>query len=256
MTPVGALMEPSGYPPGVLPLDAPRPIVRARDILMRFKTGDSEQTVLHGVDFDVAAGDMTFLIGPSGCGKTTLLSIISGTLTPTLGAVTVLGQELGRLSLKQRTVLRRQRVGFVFQQYNLVQTLTAAENASVTLVADGMSPGKAQAAVMPIFERLGIAHLARRLPRQLSGGQQQRVAIARALAHAPALLICDEPTAALDAAAGKATMELLREAALDPDRAVIVVTHDARIYAYADRIVRMEDGRIVGEGAPPPEPYG
>jgi putative ABC transport system ATP-binding protein len=239
--------------PGTLPQGDKPPIVSARDIVMEFKTGEDTQRVLNGIDFDVAPGDLTFLVGPSGCGKTTLLSIISGTLTPTYGKVNVLGEDIGKMSLKARTILRRRKIGFVFQQYNLIQTLTAAENAAVTLVADGMSPAKAERQVLPLFERLGILPLVGRLPKQLSGGQQQRVAIARALIHEPSLLICDEPTAALDAAAGRATMELLREAALDAARAVIVVTHDSRVYRYADRIVRMEDGAIVGEGAPPPD---
>jgi putative ABC transport system ATP-binding protein len=243
------------HAPGTLPQSGVLPIVSARDVVMEFKTGSDTQRVLHGVDFDVAQGDLTYLVGPSGCGKTTLLSIISGTLTPTAGSVHVLGQEIGALSLKARTILRRRNIGFVFQQYNLIQTLTAAENAAVALVADGLAPSKAETAVLPLFERLGILNLSSRLPRQLSGGQQQRVAIARALAQSPKLLICDEPTAALDAAAGRTTMELLREAALDATRAVIVVTHDSRIYRFADRIVRMEDGRIVGEGAPPPETF-
>jgi putative ABC transport system ATP-binding protein len=228
-------------------------VVAASDIVMEFESGGETIRVLHGVDLSVDPGAVTFLIGPSGCGKTTLLSILSGTLTPTAGVVVFAGRRLDTLTPAERVKLRRRSIGFVFQQYNLIQTLTALENACVPLVADGVSHETAARQVRPILDRLGIAKQANRLPRQLSGGQQQRVAIARALAHAPKLLVCDEPTAALDAAAGRATMELLRAAGDDPERAVLVVTHDSRVYRYADRIVRMEDGRIVGEGAPPPE---
>jgi putative ABC transport system ATP-binding protein len=230
-------------------------VAEAHDIVMEFASGDERVRVLHGPSLAVAPGVMTFLVGPSGCGKTTLLSVLSGILTPTSGTVAFLGEPLARMGAAAKARLRRREVGFVFQQYNLIQTLTAMENACVPMVADGLSPGEAARRAQPVFDRLGIGALGGRLPRQLSGGQQQRVAIARALAHSPRLLICDEPTAALDAQAGRATMELLIDAARDPARAVLVVTHDSRIYRFADRIVRMEDGRIVGEGAPPPEAH-
>jgi putative ABC transport system ATP-binding protein len=147
---------------------------------------------------------------------------------------------------------RRRRIGFIFQQYNLIGTLTAAENAAIPLIADGVSMDEAVDKARLLMERLGLAGHTEKLPRQLSGGQQQRVAIARALVHEPALIVCDEPTAALDAEAGRTVMGLLETAARSPDRAVLVVTHDDRIYPFADRIVQIEDGRIVGEGAPAP----
>lgn len=220
----------------------------ARGVVMEFASGADRIRVLHGVDMDLPYGRMTFLIGPSGSGKTTMLSILSGTLTPTEGAVEVMGERLDKLGAGGLVKFRRRSIGFIFQQYNLVSTLTAAENAAIPLIADGVSWDKATKAAKDLLAHLGLGDHTHKLPRQLSGGQQQRVAIARALVHKPALVVCDEPTAALDAAAGQAVMQLLVEAAKDPARAVLVVTHDDRIYRYADRIISIEDGRI--QGAP------
>jgi putative ABC transport system ATP-binding protein len=203
------------------------------------------------VSFAAPVGKLSMLVGPSGCGKTTLLSILSGTLTPTSGEVQVMGERLSALSDSARVMFRRRQIGFIFQQYNLIATLTAAENAAIPLIADGVSFDVAVARATEMLARLGLADHVKKLPRQLSGGQQQRVAIARALTHEPALVVCDEPTAALDAHAGQAVMELLDAAAADPKRAVVVVTHDDRIYRFADRIVAMEDGRIHSETAVP-----
>ncbi|MBU6405777.1 MAG: ABC transporter ATP-binding protein [Alphaproteobacteria bacterium] len=217
---------------------------QARGVVMEFASGPDRVRVLHGVDMDLPYGRMTFLIGPSGSGKTTMLSILSGVLTPTQGAVEVMGVRLDRMSADALVRFRRRSIGFIFQQYNLVSALTAAENAAVPLIADGEPWGRATMKAKDLLDHLGLGDHLHKLPRQLSGGQQQRVAIARALVHRPALVVCDEPTAALDAAAGQAVMRLLVEAAGDPDRAVLVVTHDDRIYRYADSIVSIEDGRI------------
>ncbi len=219
----------------------------ARGVVMEFNSGGDSIRVLHGVDMDLPYGRISFLIGPSGSGKTTLLSILSGTLTPAAGEVEVMGERLDKMGKGRLVKFRRQRVGFIFQQYNLVSTLTAAENAAIPLIADGVSWDKATKKAKDLLGRLGLADHTHKLPRQLSGGQQQRVAIARALVHQPALVVCDEPTAALDAAAGQAVMQLLVEAARDSNRAVLVVTHDDRIYRYADRIVQIEDGRILAD---------
>ena len=223
--------------------------VTARGIIMEFSSGGSATRVLHGIDLDVHAGQLTMLVGPSGCGKTTLLSILSGTLTPTAGHVTVMGEPLTELVDAAKVRLRRRRIGFIFQQYNLLPALTAAENAAMALVTDGVPLRLASARARQILDELGMGPHADKLPRQLSGGQQQRVAIARAIVHAPDLVVCDEPTAALDAQTGQQVMELLRVAAAAPGRAVLVVTHDNRIYRYADRILAMEDGRLIGDSA-------
>ena len=184
------------------------------------------------------------LVGPSGCGKTTLLSVIAGILRPTRGTVVALNTDLTRLSSWRRTAFRRQNVGFVFQQFNLLPALTAAENAAVPLVIQGYSRWRALAEARELLAKMGMADRVNNLPGQLSGGQQQRVAIARALVHHPHLLVCDEPTSALDAKTGHTILELLRTIAIEGDRAVIIVTHDSRIFEFADTLAKMDDGHI------------
>jgi putative ABC transport system ATP-binding protein len=228
--------------------------VHCRGVSKSFPTGDGTVEVLHGIDFAVPLGELTMLVGPSGCGKTTLISIIAGILSPTTGEVETCGKPLTRMSDAEKVAFRRRSIGFIFQQYNLLPALTAAENAAIPLVAAGMPLARAAVAAATILERIGMgAHLGK-LPNQLSGGQQQRVAIARALIHLPRLIVCDEPTAALDADAGQTVLEILKDAALAPDRAVIVVTHDSRIYRFADRVAAMEDGRIRAVKKPPLAP--
>ncbi|WP_265576500.1 ABC transporter ATP-binding protein [Methylobacterium sp. 4-46] len=219
-------------------------IVRCSGITKTFTAGEDLVTVLHGIDFELPAGELTMLVGPSGCGKTTLISIIAGILSPTSGEVSICGASVTRMGDRERTAFRRRTIGFIFQQYNLLPALTVAENAAIPLVAAGMPMRRALERAIPILTRLGMAGHVGKTPNQLSGGQQQRVAIARALVHEPRLIVCDEPTAALDADTGRSVLELLKAAALAEDRAVIVVTHDSRIYSFADRITAMEDGRI------------
>ena len=222
--------------------------ITVRGIVKDFGRGETRVRALHGVDREIYPGELTYLVGESGSGKTTLISIIAGILYPSEGTVRVFGTEIYDLSENDLVRFRLANIGFIFQQYNLIPTLTAAENASVPLVAAGMARGEAIERGRLTLEQLNIGDLADRLPRQLSGGQQQRVAIARALVHDPKLVVCDEPTAALDAASGRRVMDLLRAVALGSDRAVIIVTHDNRIFDLADRILTIEDGRIVGDG--------
>src|SRR5262249_10898011 len=219
--------------------------VQCRQVRKEFGNGGGKVLALRGVDLGVRCGAMTLLVGPSGCGKTALLSVIAGLLNASAGEVIVLGEEIERLPGGQQIVFRRKNLGFVFQQYNLLPALTAAENAAVPLLAAGVPRRKAVQKANDLLATLGMAERAGALPKQLSGGQQQRVALARALIHKPRLLVCDEPTAALDAETGHAVMELLAAEAVRPDRAVIVVTHDNRIFDFADTIARMDDGRIV-----------
>ncbi|HTU92568.1 MAG TPA: ABC transporter ATP-binding protein [Gemmataceae bacterium] len=218
--------------------------VICRDVTKEFVAGDTRVQALRGVDLEVHAGQMTLLVGESGCGKTTLISIIAGLLDATSGKVTALGQDLRRLRGRQLVRFRGQYIGFVFQQYNLLPALTAAENAAVPLIIAGRKRSEAVAKASAILKAVGMADKINSLPSQLSGGQQQRVAIARALVHEPKLLVCDEPTAALDAHSGQIVMELLKRVAVQPDRAVIVVTHDNRVFRFGDRIVHMSDGVI------------
>jgi putative ABC transport system ATP-binding protein len=209
-----------------------------------FGAGETRVQALRGVDLEVHPGQMTLLVGPSGCGKTTLISIIAGLLDVTAGEVSVLGQSLRHLRGRELVRFRGQYIGFVFQQYNLLPALTAAENAAVPLIIAGHKRSEAVAKASAILGAVGMADKINVLPSQLSGGQQQRVAIARALVHEPKLLVCDEPTAALDAHSGQVVMQLLRRVAVQPGRAVIVVTHDSRVFGFGDRIVHMNDGII------------
>ncbi|MCE2964905.1 MAG: ABC transporter ATP-binding protein [Alphaproteobacteria bacterium] len=213
-------------------------------ISMAFPSGAGMQAVLHDVNVAVEAGQLTLLVGPSGCGKTTLISIMTSILTPTKGHVRVWGTDVTHLKGAAQVLFRRREIGFIFQQYSLLPTLTAAENAALPLIAEGMTYDKAVRVGAAVLEQVGVGQLAARLPSQLSGGQQQRVAIARALVHKPRLIVCDEPTAALDEESGRKVMDILRSAAAEKSRAVLVVTHDNRIFSYADRLIRMNDGRI------------
>ncbi len=223
----------------------PQAAVSCCGVTKEFGDGNTRVRALRGIDLQIPMGELTLLAGPSGCGKTTLLSIIAGLLEPTSGSVTVLGSDLGALSDRQKVEFRAREIGFVFQQYNLLPALTAAENAAVPLLIAGWPRRKALDRARAALESVGLGMKAGSLPALLSGGQQQRVAIARALVHEPRLLVCDEPTAALDARSGQTVMELLRRVAVQPDCAVITVTHDSRVFRFGDRIVHLDDGRIV-----------
>jgi putative ABC transport system ATP-binding protein len=218
--------------------------VVCRNLTKEFGRGDTKVQALRGIDMDLPYGEMTLLVGPSGCGKTTLISIVAGLLDPTEGEVVVLGTSLTSLSNGNKVRFRGEKIGFVFQQYNLLPALTAAENAAVPLLIANQPRRQAITRAREMLDQVGIANKANSLPSQLSGGQQQRVAIARALIHEPRLLVCDEPTAALDAHSGHTVMELIRKVAVRSDRAVIVVTHDSRVYDFGDRIATMSDGQI------------
>ena len=218
--------------------------VECKGVIKDFGTGSVRQRVLHGIDWQVPIGATTFLVGPSGCGKTTLISIIAGLLSATEGYVRILDQEITKMRRSRVVRFRADHLGFIFQQFNLLPSLTAVENAAVSLVVQGgtLATAKRQASVL--LDRLGMESNKLKYPNQLSGGQQQRVAIARALVHNPKIVISDEPTASLDAETGHEVMELLGQVASGADRAVIVVTHDNRIFPFADYIATMSDGRI------------
>jgi putative ABC transport system ATP-binding protein len=209
-----------------------------------FGSGESRTPALKQVDFAGKPGEMLFLVGPSGCGKTTLLSILCGTLLADAGDIHVLGNSLHMMNDRAVTNFRAWHVGFIFQQFNLIPTLTACENVAVPLLIQNTPGHHARARASDLLAKVGLADKRLEYPAQLSVGQQQRVAIARALAHEPDLVVCDEPTSSLDSATGHQVLELLREVARDGKRTVVVVTHDPRIYGYADRMAEMEDGRI------------
>ena len=220
--------------------------VKTQGIVKSFGRGESAVQALKGVDFEAYCGELLMVVGPSGCGKTTLLSVVCGTMRADEGRVEVFGTDLLGLSSAKLTAFRGANVGFIFQQFNLIPTWNITENASVPLILNGASRRTAEAEAARLLTEVGLGKRLRAFPRELSGGQQQRVAIARALVHQPRLLICDEPTASLDASSGRKVMELLKASACRPDRCVIVVTHDSRIYSFADRIVEMEDGVVKG----------
>jgi putative ABC transport system ATP-binding protein len=215
-----------------------------RGVTKEFGSGGAKVMALRGVDLDVPYGELMLLVGESGCGKTTLLSVIAGILDPTAGEVNVLGTDIAKLRGSRKVNFRGQNIGFVFQQYNLLPSLTSAENAAIPLIIQGYSRGKAVRRAAEILSTMGMEKRVNSYPNQLSGGQQQRVAIARALVHDPAIIICDEPTAALDAENGQRIMEVLAKVAVQPNRAVVIVTHDNRIFHFGDRIAHMEDGKI------------
>ncbi|MFN7552685.1 MAG: ABC transporter ATP-binding protein [Pseudomonadota bacterium] len=223
-----------------------QPSVRVSGLTKRFGAGEAAVMALRGVDLQVQAGELLMLVGPSGCGKTTLISVIAGIMDRTEGEVSVLGTDPGALSPGDRTRWRGAHIGFVFQAFNLMPALTAAENVSIPLLIRGLPNAMALRRARQLLERVELGHRTDALPAQLSGGQQQRVAIARALVHEPQLVVCDEPTSALDHETGRNVMQILHGMTRDAQRTLVVVTHDARIFGFADRIARMDDGRVVG----------
>lgn len=215
-----------------------------RAVTKTFGVGDSRTVALKGADFSTHEGELHLVVGPSGCGKTTLLSVVAGTLEWDAGEIEVLGTKLNGMKKSAVTAFRGRHIGFIFQQFNLIPTLSCIENVSVPLLLNGQRRSAAEGKAAELLEVVGLADKGHKRPAELSGGQQQRVAIARALSHEPRLLLCDEPTSALDSATGHQIMELLVAAARKTGRCVIIVSHDPRIYGYADRITEMEDGRV------------
>jgi putative ABC transport system ATP-binding protein len=210
-----------------------------------FGAGDTKVMALRGVDLDIYPGELLMLVGPSGCGKTTLISVIAGILDLDGGECRLFGRNLSRLSKSDLTALRRENIGFVFQAFNLIPTLTVVENIGIPLLINGEKQERADLRAADCLEQVGLKGREESLPSELSGGQQQRVAIARALVHNPKLVVCDEPTSALDHKTGELVMDVLKGLAVSSDRALIIVTHDARTFKFADRIAYMDDGRIV-----------
>jgi putative ABC transport system ATP-binding protein len=222
-------------------------ILEARHVTTRLGRGAAEVEALKDVSFGLQSGELTLLMGPSGSGKTTLLSILGCMLTPTSGTVHVCGQSTEGASAEELARLRREHVGFIFQTYHLFPTLTATENVQLALDLRGEPAEKARKAAQDALARVGLKHKLRSYPLALSGGEQQRVAIARAIASGPSAILADEPTAALDTENGQAIMGILADIAKEHGRGVLVVTHDTRLLPFADRILNIEDGRIVGE---------
>jgi putative ABC transport system ATP-binding protein len=222
-------------------------ILEAQALRKQYRLGEHTVDALAGVDFLVEKGKFVAIMGPSGSGKSTLLHLLGGLDKPSDGEVTLAGQRLSILNDTQATLVRRHNVGFVFQFYNLLPTLTAEENVALPLIIDGQSLRKHRTRIDALLELVGLTDRRRHKPDQLSGGEQQRVAIARALATEPAIVLADEPTGNLDSKTGTAIMELLRRSCDELDQTIVVVTHDPRAAAYADRIVFLGDGQVIGE---------
>jgi putative ABC transport system ATP-binding protein len=225
------------------------PTVRLRGVSKAYRRGTALTTVLDGVDLTVNRGQCAFLAGPSGSGKTTLLSILGCILAADEGRVELFGEELASLGPRRRTLLRRDRIGFVFQRFHLIRGLTALENVCVPMTLRGVAPHKSRTRACELLEAVGLAQHLDAQPRCLSAGQCQRVAIARALANDPELVLADEPTASLDAKNGQEVMRLLERLVTWEGKTAIVVTHDPRIFPFADRIHWLENGRIVQQHA-------
>jgi putative ABC transport system ATP-binding protein len=222
----------------------PKLAVRCRAVTKSYGTGEASVMALRGVNLEAYRGELLMIVGPSGCGKTTLISVIAGILNQDSGECEVFGRDFKQMDPKERARVRGASIGFVFQLFNLLPALNALENVSIPLLLKGMSRKEAEARAEEVLDEVNLGSRVDALPGKLSGGQQQRVAIARALVHSPKLIVCDEPTSNLDHVTGQGVMELFREVAQSADRALIVVTHDPRIYGFADRIARMDDGRI------------
>lgn len=238
----------------VAPTTAERVAIKVRGLHKAYRRGGASAPVLCGIDLAIPRGECVYLAGPSGSGKTTLLSILGCILTPDRGDVELFGQALSQLDDRGRIELRRHRIGFVFQRFHLIRGLTALENVCVPLLLRGQSRRRASRRAAELLETVGLAEHAHALPHRLSTGQCQRVAIARALVGDPDLILADEPTASLDAASGRQVMELLRRLTTAQGRTAVVVTHDQRIFPYADRVYWLDNGRIAPGPALTPAP--
>jgi len=229
------------------------PVLEAINVAKDYGDGSVAVHAVRGVDVRVDRGEFLAIMGPSGCGKSTLLHMLGGIEEPTSGQVLLGGENFGGLNDHDRSIIRRRRIGFVFQKMNLLPSLSALDNVALPLRIDGLSRSQAHEKSRAALEQVGIADRASHVPHQLSGGEQQRVAVARALVISPSVILADEPTGALDSANGRRIVELLWEC-VKQGQTVVMVTHDIDVAQHADRILTMRDGRVDGETAPPREP--
>lgn len=224
-------------------------MIQVRNLVKSYGSGNALVHALRGVDLDVNPGEILMMLGPSGSGKTTLLSVLGCILQATSGSVMVDGQQIVGMRESRLPAIRLRNFGFIFQGFNLFPALTARENVEIALRLKGITGSRARTRAAELLERVGLADKLNKVPADLSGGQKQRIAIARALAGDPPIILADEPTAALDSQSGHAVMEILSELARERGRAVVLVTHDNRVMNYADRTVRIEDGRLINAEA-------
>ncbi len=220
-------------------------MIELRDVVKKYKVGKHEVTALNGISLEVERGEFLIIMGPSGSGKSTLLHLIGCLDRPTSGVVLIEGRNTSELSERELTELRRDKIGFVFQQYYLIPTLTAVENVELPMVFKGVGKEKRRKRALELLEMVGVGKKAHMKPSELSGGEQQRVAIARALANDPPILLCDEPTGNLDTKSGKVVMDIIKRLNEERGVTVVLVTHDPSLAPYGDRVIRLRDGRIV-----------
>ncbi|MEO6061491.1 MAG: ABC transporter ATP-binding protein [Thermoflexales bacterium] len=224
-------------------------VAKVEHVSRVYKTGDAETAALKDVNLSIEAGEFAALVGPSGSGKTTLLQLIGCLDTPSSGKVIIAGQDVSALNRDQRADTRRARIGFVFQFFALIPTLTAFENVEMPLLLNGQPAAERSARVHQLLEAVGLKERTHRRPDQLSGGEQQRVAIARALAGKPALILADEPTANLDTENGKQVMEIMQRINRETGVTFVFATHDPRVIAYASRVITLRDGQVAANSA-------
>ena len=231
--------------------------IRCEKLFKTYGSGANAVHAVKGVDLVVNTGELLLIVGPSGSGKTTLISVIAGILPYEEGVCNVFGKEYRAMDEEEKTQFRKTNIGFVFQAFNLIPMLTATENVAVPLLLNGIESVEAETRAKTLLTELDLSDKLQTSPRELSGGQQQRLAIARGYIHEPRLIVCDEPTAYLDHKTGDMVMEILKKKVLNKDRSIIVVTHDPRIFSYADRILEMEDGQLVEKEKPvvPLQPF-
>jgi putative ABC transport system ATP-binding protein len=220
------------------------PLVEVRELVKHYRLGNAEVPALRGVSFDIEAGRLVSVMGPSGSGKSTLLHLIGGLDTPTSGSVVIDGSDLARLDDEELTMFRRRSLGFIFQFFNLLPTMTAWENVALPRLLDGVKMREVKPRAVELLERVGLGERVEHKPSQLSGGEMQRVAVARALVGDPLLVLADEPTGNLDSASGHAVLELLRKIVAEEGKTVVIVTHDAEAASLADQQVKLQDGLI------------
>ena len=224
------------------------PVIEARGLKKTYHTGSVGVEVLRGVDVEIRRGEFVAIMGPSGSGKSTLLHLLGGIDVPTEGWVRLNGEDLSALGDDGRTLIRRRCLGFIFQAFNLLPTLTAEENVALPLELDGIPSAQARGRAQALLDQVGMSHRRRHVPSQLSGGEQQRLAVARALVIEPVLLLADEPTGNLDSVSGRQVAALLRGLGDHLKQTIVLVTHDAALAACADRLVQLHDGRVVADG--------
>jgi len=229
------------------------PALVANGLWKVYPTGEGTVEAVRGVSLSLNRGDMVAIMGASGCGKTTLLNMLSGIDEPSAGSVQVQGHALFGVTDRQRTALRAEHFGFIFQDFNLLPVLSARENVELPLLLGGLDPGEAKQRALEALERVGLGDRAEHRPAELSGGQQQRVAVARAIVHRPAVILCDEPTGNLDSTTSKAVMRLLKALNEHEQTAFLIVTHDPHIAEQCQRIVTMHDGTVVSDSVHPDE---